>query len=27
MPAYKDKLTGEQIKGLVGYIRDLAKKK
>src|SRR5271169_2012544 len=27
MPAYKDKLTAEQIKGLVGYIRDLAKKK
>lgn len=27
MPAYKDKLTDEQIKDLVGYIRDLAKKK
>jgi cytochrome c6 len=26
MPAYKDKLTGDQIKQLVGYIRDLAKK-
>ncbi|MFZ3214730.1 MAG: cytochrome c [Candidatus Acidiferrales bacterium] len=27
MPAYKDKLTGDEIKGLVGYIRELAKKK
>jgi mono/diheme cytochrome c family protein len=27
MPAYKDKLTADQIKGLVAYIRDLAKKK
>lgn len=27
MPAYKDKLTADQIKGLVVYIRDLAKKK
>jgi mono/diheme cytochrome c family protein len=27
MPAYKGKLTDDQIKGLVGYIRDLAKKK
>ena len=27
MPAYKDKLTGDQIKQLVGYIRELAKKK
>jgi cytochrome c6 len=26
MPGYKDKLTGEQIKGLVGFIRQLAKK-
>jgi mono/diheme cytochrome c family protein len=26
MPAYKDKLTAEQIKGLVGYIRELSKK-
>jgi len=26
MPAYKAKLTDDQIKGLVGYIRDLAKK-
>jgi mono/diheme cytochrome c family protein len=27
MPAYKGKLTDPQITGLVGYIRDLAKKK
>jgi mono/diheme cytochrome c family protein len=27
MPAYKDKLTDDQIKGLVGFIRTLAKKK
>jgi mono/diheme cytochrome c family protein len=27
MPAYKGKLTDDQIKGLVGYLRDLAKKK
>ena len=27
MPAYKGKLTDDQIKQLVGYIRDLAKKK
>jgi cytochrome c6 len=27
MPAYKGKLTDEQIKDLVGYIRELAKKK
>lgn len=27
MPAYKDKLTTDQIKGLVVYIRELAKKK
>jgi len=27
MPAYKGKLTDPQIKDLVGYIRDLAKKK
>lgn len=27
MPAYKGKLTDDQIKDLVGYIRDLAKKK
>jgi mono/diheme cytochrome c family protein len=27
MPAYKGKITDDQIKGLVGYIRDLAKKK
>lgn len=27
MPAYKGKLTAEQIKGLVAYIRELAKKK
>jgi|ERR1700683_234007 len=27
MPAYKDKLTDDQIKGLVGYIRDMASKK
>ena len=27
MPAYKDKLTGDQIKQLVAFIRDLAKKK
>jgi cytochrome c6 len=26
MPAYKGKLTDDQIKGLVGYIRELAKK-
>jgi len=26
MPAYKDKLTGDQIKQLVGYIRELGKK-
>jgi mono/diheme cytochrome c family protein len=26
MPAYKDKLTGDQIKQLVGYIRDMGKK-
>ncbi|HEV2288064.1 MAG TPA: cytochrome c [Candidatus Acidoferrales bacterium] len=26
MPAYKDKLTADQIKGLVVYIRELAKK-
>lgn len=26
MPAYKGKLTGDQIKGLVAYIRGLAKK-
>ncbi len=26
MPAYKDKLTGDQIKELVAHIRDLAKK-
>jgi cytochrome c6 len=26
MPAYKDKLSGAQIKDLVGYIRDLGKK-
>lgn len=26
MPAYKDKLTGDQIKQLVAHIRDLAKK-
>lgn len=26
MPAYKDKLSGAQIKDLVGYIRELAKK-
>jgi mono/diheme cytochrome c family protein len=26
MPAYKDKLSGAQIKDLVGYIRTLAKK-
>ncbi len=26
MPAYKGKITDDQIKGLVGYIRDLAKK-
>jgi mono/diheme cytochrome c family protein len=26
MPAYKDKLTGDQIKQLVSYIRDLGKK-
>jgi cytochrome c6 len=27
MPAYKGKLTDDQIKGLVAYIRDLAKKR
>ncbi len=27
MPAYKDKLTADQIKGLVAYIRELATKK
>lgn len=27
MPAYKGKLTDDQIKGLAGFIRDLAKKK
>ena len=27
MPAYKDKLTDAQIKGLVAYTRELAKKK
>jgi len=27
MPAYKGKLTDDQIKGLVSYIRELAKKK
>jgi mono/diheme cytochrome c family protein len=27
MPAYKGKLTDDQIKGLVAYIRELAKKK
>jgi mono/diheme cytochrome c family protein len=27
MPAYKGKLTDDQIKGLVGFIRDLAAKK
>ena len=27
MPAYKGKLTDDQIKGLVGFIRDIAKKK
>jgi cytochrome c6 len=27
MPAYKGKLTDDQIKGLVTYIRELAKKK
>jgi len=27
MPAYKGKLTDDQIKGLVGYLRELAKKK
>ena len=27
MPAYKGKLTDDQIKQLVGYIRELAKKK
>jgi cytochrome c6 len=26
MPAYKGKLTDDQIKGLVGYLRELAKK-
>ena len=26
MPAYKDKLTADQIKGLVSYIRELGKK-
>jgi cytochrome c6 len=27
MPAYKGKLTDDQIQGLIAYIRDLAKKK
>lgn len=27
MPAFKDKLTAEQIKSLVAYVRELAKKK
>lgn len=27
MPAYKDKLTADQIKGLVAYIREIAKNK
>jgi mono/diheme cytochrome c family protein len=27
MPAFKDQITGDQIKELVGFIRDLAKKK
>jgi mono/diheme cytochrome c family protein len=27
MPSYKDKLSGDQIKGLVGFIRELPKKK
>ena len=27
MPAYRDKLTGDQIQQLVAYIRELAKKK
>ena len=27
MPAYKDKLTADQIKGLVAFIRELVKKK
>jgi mono/diheme cytochrome c family protein len=27
MPAYKGKLTDDQIKGLVGYLRELGKKK
>ena len=27
MPAYKGKVTDDQIKGLVGYLRELAKKK
>lgn len=27
MPAFKDKLTGDQIKELVAYVRELAKKK
>ena len=27
MPAYKGKLTDDQIKSLVGFIRELAKKK
>ena len=27
MPAYKDKLSGDQIKDLVGFIRELGKKK
>jgi mono/diheme cytochrome c family protein len=26
MPAYKDKLSADQIKGLVAYVRALAKK-
>jgi cytochrome c6 len=27
MPSYKDKLSGDQITGLIGFIRGLAKKK
>jgi cytochrome c6 len=27
MPAFKDQITGDQVKELVGFIRDLAKKK
>jgi cytochrome c6 len=27
MPSYKDKLSGDEIKGLVGFIRELPKKK